>query len=87
MDRGLVSPGPPSTIDDPPAAILIGIAVEAVKHLYLIVWPWLDFRRAYGPFFISATLVMWGVVSSLVVLAGAEIAARGRASPSPQTKL
>ncbi len=53
------------------------MAVEAVKYLYLLVWPWLDFRRAYGPFFISVTLIVWGVISSLVVLAGAEISARG----------
>lgn len=58
------------------AAILSGVAVEAAKVLYLRIWPWLDFRRAYGPFFISVTLVVWGVVSSLVVLAGAEISAR-----------
>jgi membrane protein len=79
------------------AAIVIGIAVEAAKHLYILIWPMLDFRRVYGPFFISVTLVVWGVVSSLVVLAGAEISARDRragearapaseaAVPSPQT--
>ncbi|MBI3695706.1 MAG: YihY/virulence factor BrkB family protein [Acidobacteria bacterium] len=68
------------------AAAVIGVAIEAVKYLYIVAWPWLDFRRAYGPFFISATLVIWGVISSLVVLAGAEIAARGPAPPPPQTK-
>jgi membrane protein len=69
-----------------PAAILTGAAVEAAKHLYLLIWPLLDFRRAYGPFFISVTLVVWGVISSLVVLAGAEISARGRTLPAKQTK-
>jgi membrane protein len=67
-----------------PAAILTGLAVEAAKYAYLLVWPWLDFRRVYGPFFISVTLVVWGVISSLIVLAGAEISARGpRPGPPP----
>lgn len=58
------------------AAILTGLAVEAVKYLYFLVWPWLDLRGAYGPFFISVTLVLWGFLSSLVALAGAELSAR-----------
>jgi YihY family inner membrane protein len=62
------------------AAIVIGVTVEAAKYGYFLVWPWLDFRGAYGPFFISVSLVVWGFVSALIVLAGAEIAARGRAA-------
>lgn len=58
------------------AALLTGLAVEAVKYLYFLVWPWLDLRGAYGPFFISVTLVFWGFLSALVVLAGAELTAR-----------
>ncbi len=58
------------------AALLTGLAVEAVKYLYFLVWPWLDLRAAYGPFFISVTLVFWGFLSALVVLAGAELTAR-----------
>ncbi len=58
------------------AAVLAGLGVEAVKYLYFLVWPWLDLRGAYGPFFISATLVFWGVLASLTVLAGAELTAR-----------
>jgi len=58
------------------AAILAGLAAEVVKYLYFLVWPWLDLRGAYGPFFISVTLVFWGFLSALVVLAGAELTAR-----------
>ncbi len=58
------------------AALLAGMAAEAVKYLYFLVWPWLDLRGAYGPFFISVTLVFWGFLSALVVLAGAELTAR-----------
>lgn len=61
----------------------IGVMVEAAKYVYLLVWPLFDFRRAYGPFFISVTLVVWGVVASMIVLAGAEISARGRAAAPP----
>ena len=63
------------------AAIVIGVSIEAAKYLYILVWPHLDFRRVYGPFFISVTLVFWGVVASLIVLAGAEISARHRQQP------
>ena len=58
------------------AAILTGLAVEVIKYLYFLVWPWLDLRAAYGPFFISVTLVFWGFLSAMVVLAGAELSAR-----------
>jgi YihY family inner membrane protein len=65
------------------AAILAGLALEAVKYLYFLVWPWLDLRGAYGPFFISVSLVFWGFLASLVVLAGADLSAR---LSSKQTK-
>jgi membrane protein len=58
------------------AAIVIGVVMEAAKYLYILVWPLLDFRRVYGPFFISVTVIVWGVAASLILLAGAEISAR-----------
>jgi YihY family inner membrane protein len=67
------------------AAILTGLAVEAVKYLYFLLWPWLDLRGAYGPFFISATLVLWGFVASLIVLAGAELSARRAPPPAAES--
>jgi YihY family inner membrane protein len=59
-----------------PIALLAGFVVEATKNLYVWLWPLLDLRRAYGPFFISITLLLWGFVAALIVLAGAEMCAR-----------
>jgi len=58
------------------AAILTGITIEIVKNLYVWAWPLLDFRRAYGPFFISITLLLWGFFAAMILLAGAQIATR-----------
>jgi YihY family inner membrane protein len=58
-------------------AFYTGLAVEAAKYAYLLAWPLLGFRRVYGPFFISVTLLMWGYLAAMIVLAGAELSARG----------
>jgi uncharacterized BrkB/YihY/UPF0761 family membrane protein len=57
--------------------------MELTRYAYLWVWPVLGFRRVYGPFFVSVTVLVWGYLSALVVLAGTELAARdpGRAQP------
>jgi len=61
-----------------PQAILVGIALEVLKHLVLLGWPFLaaKLRHEYGPFFISVTIVLWSFVAALIVLTGAEWAAR-----------
>jgi membrane protein/epoxyqueuosine reductase len=61
-----------------PAAVVAGLGLEAFRHFYVLVWPLLDFRRAYGPFFISITLLLGSYFGSMIVLAGAELAARDR---------
>jgi uncharacterized BrkB/YihY/UPF0761 family membrane protein len=62
-----------------PAAIGVGVLLEALKYVNLLVWPWLDLKiaREYGVFRYSVTLILLGFVSTLLVLAGAEWAARG----------
>jgi uncharacterized BrkB/YihY/UPF0761 family membrane protein len=57
-------------------AIFAAVAIEIAKNVYLWLWPLLDFRQAYGPFFISITLLLWGFVAALIVLAGGEISVR-----------
>jgi YihY family inner membrane protein len=59
-----------------PAAILTGVTIEIVKNLYVWAWPLLGFRHAYGPFFVSVTLLMWGFLAAMIVLAGAQISVR-----------
>jgi membrane protein/epoxyqueuosine reductase len=59
-----------------PIAVLAGIVVEGAKNLYVWLWPLLGLRRAYGPFFVSVTLLLWGFCAALIVLGGAEMCAR-----------
>jgi membrane protein len=62
-----------------PAAIVTGLLLEALKYLNVLMWPWLDARiqREYGVFRYSATILFLSFFASMVVLAGAEWAARG----------
>ena len=61
------------------AAIGTGLLLEALKYLNVLVWPWLDARiqREYGVFRYSATILFLSFLASMLVLAGAEWAARG----------
>jgi membrane protein len=70
-------------------AITVGLMLEALKYVNLIVWPWLleKMNREYGPFYYSTTIVLLGFVASMIVLAGADWAAResaaAEAEPEP----
>jgi YihY family inner membrane protein len=61
-----------------PVAILVGLAIELLKYINLITWPLLKdkLQREYGPFYISVTIVIFSFVAAMLVLAGAEWAAR-----------
>jgi membrane protein len=61
-----------------PVAVLVGIALEGLKYIFLRVWPWLDkkFQSEYGPFHYSVSIVVFSLLTSLLVLAGAEWSAR-----------
>jgi membrane protein len=59
-------------------AIGVAIALEAAKYINLLVWPFLriKLRYEYGPFINSAAIVLWSFLAAMIVLAGAEWAAR-----------
>jgi membrane protein len=61
-----------------PVAILVGLALELLKYINLLTWPFLKakLQKEYGPFYISVTIVLWSFMSAMVILAGAEWAAR-----------
>ena len=61
-----------------PAAVMVGLGIEALKYLFLFTWPWLNrkFQNEYGPFSNSVSIVVFAMGTSLVVLAGAEWSAR-----------
>jgi uncharacterized BrkB/YihY/UPF0761 family membrane protein len=62
-----------------PAAIGVGVLLEALKSLNVWLWPWVDpkIQREYGVFRYSATLILLSFLGSMLILAGAEWAARG----------
>ncbi len=61
-----------------PAAVVVGLALEVLKNVNFLTWPWLrpKLQREYGPFVYSVTIVLWSFLAAMLVLAGAEWAAR-----------
>lgn len=61
-----------------PVAILVGLALEGLKYVNLLIWPLVARRlvREYGVFHNSVTILLWSFVAAMVILAGAEWAAR-----------
>lgn len=61
-----------------PVSIMVGVLLEVLKYLNLLVWPFLRIKleREYGPFVYSVTIVLWAFLASMIVLAGADWAAR-----------
>ena len=61
-----------------PAAIIVGFLLEVLKYVNLLTWPYLRDKLSmeYGPFVYTVTIILWGFVASMVILGGAEWAAR-----------
>ena len=61
-----------------PVAILVGLALELLKYINLLIWPLLKekLQHEYGPFYISVEIVLFSFIATMIVLAGAEWAAR-----------
>jgi membrane protein len=61
-----------------PSAIRVGVALEVLKWVNLLVWPWLyqKLEREYGVFRNSVTILVWSFFAGMIVLAGAEASAR-----------
>ena len=69
-----------------PAAAVVGIALELLKYLNLLTAPlWYKKVHAeYGPFIYSVTILLWSFLGAMLILAGAEWAARcARRPPAP----
>jgi membrane protein len=67
-----------------PVAILVGLALEGMKYLNVLLFPFFrdKLQREYGVFEHSALILLWSFVGALLVLAGAEWAARREAQLS-----
>jgi membrane protein len=61
------------------AAIIVGIMLELLKYVNKLIWPWFQRKldAEYRIFQYSVSLIFLGFVVSMLVLAGAEWAARG----------
>jgi uncharacterized BrkB/YihY/UPF0761 family membrane protein len=57
-------------------AAVLAVFYELGQSLYSWIWPSLDLRREYGPFFISVTLVLWGFLVAMVALAAGRLYAK-----------
>jgi membrane protein len=73
-------PLPPKWVIAP--AILVGIALEGLKYVNALTWPWLRVKLEleYGPFAYSVTIILWSFLAAMVILAGVEWSARRHAS-------
>jgi membrane protein/epoxyqueuosine reductase len=61
-----------------PVAIVVGLALEALKYVNLLVAPLLQAKlhREYLIFEHSVTILLWSFAASMIVLAGAHWTAR-----------
>ena len=59
------------------AAVCAAVLTEAVRLLFTWLLPFLHFPEVYGPFAISATLLIWSFIGSLILLWGASFFATG----------
>jgi membrane protein len=71
-----------------PAAIVVGFLLEILKYINLWTWPYLrtKLQSEYGPFYYTVTIILWGFLAAMVVLGGAEWAARHSGSSASETK-
>jgi YihY family inner membrane protein len=59
-----------------PAAIITGFFWEVAKLFYVASLPVVGFQDAYGPFYVSVTLIFWAFFSGLLLLGGAHLSAQ-----------
>jgi len=57
-----------------PVAIITGLVLEAMKYVFLLIWPLLGVKldHEYGVFHNSATILIWAFASAMIVLAAAQ---------------
>lgn len=61
-----------------PVALWVGLLLQIMQYVNWLTWPlWrAKVRREYGPFYYSVSIILWSFLAAMVVLAGAEWAAR-----------
>jgi len=63
-----------------PTAITVGLALEALKYILHLIWPWFlrKLQIEYGPFYWAVIIVFVSFLASMIILAGAEWSGRAR---------
>jgi uncharacterized BrkB/YihY/UPF0761 family membrane protein len=61
-----------------PSSAAVAILLQISEYLNLLTWPWLrdKLRADVPPFVQSISIVFWAFIATLIILAGAEWAAR-----------
>jgi len=59
-------------------AVVVGLSFELLKYINILVWPYFKTKleKEYGPFYISVSVILLSFVLAMIVLAGAQWAAR-----------
>ena len=67
-----------------PVAFTVGLVIGLLQYVVVLVWPWLiaKLKHDYEPFEHSASIILFSVMASLIVLAGAEWSARSSEKPT-----
>lgn len=68
-------------------SIAVGAALEILKYVALAIWPWLNTKldNEYDVFKHSVEVLLFSMLASFIVLAGAEWTVRHAQPPAPKT--
>ena len=69
------------------ASILVAVLFAVGRVVYTVTLPLFRFRQVYGPFALSATLLVWAFAAALTLLWGAQLSARVSVSAPSQGEL
>jgi YihY family inner membrane protein len=58
-----------------PTAVVVGVAWEIAKYLYILALPRMDLGAEYGPFQTTVGIMTWAFLSGLMLLGGAHFSA------------
>jgi membrane protein len=64
-----------------PSSIVVAILIQISEFLNILLWPWLrdKLRADVPPFVQSISIIFWAFIATMIILAGAEWAAREKA--------
>ena len=70
------------------SAVIVGLLLEGMKYVNKLWWPWFQHRleSEYRIFQYSVALIFLGFIAAMLVLAGAEWAARGQSIVESETE-